>query len=99
MNVTTPLSGMLAAQTRLDASAHNIANLSTAGFTRQEVRQSDAANGGTSTSLTSSSAGAGNNLEADDMVAQLQSKNTYMANLSVFKANNEMMGTLVNIKA
>lgn len=98
MNVTTPLSGMLAAQTRLDASAHNIANLSTAGFTRQEVRQSDAANGGTSTSLTSSSAGAGNNLEAD-MVAQLQSKNTYMANLSVFKANNEMMGTLVNIKA
>ncbi len=98
MNVSTPLSGMLAAQARLDASAHNIANLSTQNFTRQEVKQSDSANGGTNVSLTSSSAGVGNNLEAD-MVEQLQSKNTYLANLSVFKANNEMMGTLVNIKA
>ena len=98
MNVNTSLSGMNAAQTRLDASAHNIANLSTQNFTRQEVRQSDAANGGVSVSLTSSSAGAGNNLEAD-MVEQIQSKSIYQANLSVLKANNDMMGTLIDIKA
>lgn len=98
MNVSSPLSGMKAAQTRLDTSANNIANLGTQNFTRQEVRQSDSANGGTSVSLTSSAAGAGNNLEAD-MVEQLQSKNTYLANLSVFKANNDMVSTLVNIKA
>lgn len=98
MNVSSPLSGMKAAQARLDASANNIANLSTQNYTRQEVQQSDTVNGGTSVSVTSSSAGAGNNLEAD-MVAQLQAKNTYLANLSVFKANNDIMGTLVNIKA
>lgn len=97
MNVNTSLSGMNAAQTRLDVAGHNIANLSTQNFTRQEVRQSDSANGGVSVSLTSSSA-VGNNLEAD-MVEQLQSKSLYQANLSVLKAKNDMMGTLVDIKA
>jgi flagellar basal-body rod protein FlgC len=98
MSVNTSLSGMNAAQTRLDVAGHNIANLSTHNFTRQEVRQSDSVNGGVSVSLTSSSAGAGNNLEAD-MVEQLQSKSLYQANLSVLKANNDMMGTLIDIKA
>lgn len=98
MNINASLSGMNAAQTRLDASAHNIANLSTQDFTRQEVQQSDSVNGGVKVSLTSSSAGAGNNLEAD-MVEQLQSKSLYQANLSVLKANIAMMGTLIDIKA
>lgn len=98
MNVNTSLSGMNATQTRLDVSAHNIANLSTQNFTRQEVKQSDSFNGGVNVTLASSSANADNNLETE-MVEQLQSKSTYMANLSVFKTNNELMGTLLNIKA
>lgn len=98
MNVSSQLSGMKVAQARLDTSANNIANLSTQNYTRQEVQQSDTVNGGTSVSVTSSSVGAGNNLEAD-MVEQLKAKNTYLANLSVFKTNNDIMGTLVNIKA
>lgn len=89
---------MNAAQTRLDVAGHNIANLSTQDFTRQEVQQSDSVNGGVNVSLTSSSAGSGNNLEAD-MVEQLQSKSLYQANLSVLKANIAMMGTLIDIKA
>lgn len=98
MNVNTSLSGMNAAQTRLDVAGHNIANLSTQNFTRQEVMQSDAVNGGVNVSLAISSAGAGNNLEAD-MVEQLQSKSLYQANLAVLKANNDMMGSLIDIKA
>ena len=35
------LSGMNAAQTQLQASAHNVANLSTEGFKRQEVVQTE----------------------------------------------------------
>jgi flagellar basal-body rod protein FlgC len=98
MNVTSPLSGINAAQMRLDVAGHNIANLGTQDFIRQEVQQSDAVNGGISVSLTSRSAGAGNSLEVD-MVEQLQSKSLYQANLFVLKANNDMMGTLINIKA
>jgi flagellar hook-associated protein FlgK len=100
MNVTssTALSGMYAAQSKLNASAHNIANLGTQGFTRQEVLQSSAAGGGTQVSLRSSPAGVGNNLEAD-LIQQLQSALTYQANVSVLKTNNQVMGTLINIKA
>ena len=38
-------SGMNAAQLSLQASAHNIANLGTEGFRREEVVQTEAANG------------------------------------------------------
>jgi flagellar hook-associated protein FlgK len=98
MSVSTSLSGINAAQTRLDVAGHNIANLNTQNFTRQEVQQSDSVNGGVSISLASSSAGAGNNLETD-MVEQLQTTSLYQANLSVLKASIDMMGTLVDIKA
>lgn len=100
MNVVSSisLSGMNAAQTRLQVSAHNIANLNTQGFTRQEVTQSTADGGGTLATVRSSANGAGNSLETD-MVQQLGAKNTYLANLSVFKANNAMLGTLLDISA
>ena len=105
MNITSSsslsgisLSGMNAAQTRLQASAHNIANLNTDGFTRQEVAQSSTNGGGTFTTISSSTSGPGNSLETD-MVQQLQAKNDFLANLSVFKASNAMIGSLIDITA
>lgn len=100
MNVTssTSISGMYAAETRLQVSAHNIANLNTQDFTRQEVIQSTTTGGGTQAVVKSSSGGIGNKLEVD-LVQQVQSSNTYLANLSVFKTSNDMIGTLLNIKA
>jgi len=99
MNVSTSLSGMNAAQTRLDVAANNIANLSTDNFTRKEVVQADLPQGGTSVADIKSATQSGNNLEAD-MVEQLKARNTYMTNLSVFKSNNDMlMGTIVDINA
>lgn len=99
MNVISSiaLSGMNAAQTRLQTTAHNIANLETPGFKRQEVSQSTVTEGGT---LAQVSESAGSSVELEtDMVQQLQAKNSYLANLSVFKANNAMLGTLLDIKA
>ena len=91
------LSGMNAAQTRLDSSAHNIANNSTPEFHRQEVVQTEQQAGGVSTALKQSSTeGAA---LADDMVAQLQSKNAFLANLAVFKTSNQMAGTLLDKSA
>jgi len=99
MNVSTSLSGMNAAQTRLDVAANNIANLSTDNFTRKEVVQADLPQGGTKVADIKSAAQPGNNLEAD-MVEQLKARNTYMTNLSVFKSNNDMlMGTIIDINA
>jgi flagellar hook-associated protein FlgK len=88
------VSGMQAAQTQLQASAHNIANLSTDGFHRQQVVQSEQADGGVTTSVVRA-ADAGADLQSD-VVAQLQAKNAFLANLAVFKTGKKMTGTLLD---
>lgn len=99
MNVSTALSGMNVAQTRLDVAANNIANLNTDNFARKEVVQADLPQGGAAVTDVKAAVQSGSNLEAD-MVALLQARNTYMANLSVFKSNNDMlMGMIIDIKA
>jgi flagellar basal body rod protein FlgG len=91
------LSGINAAQTRLDSSAHNVASTETTPFRRQEVIQTEQKDGGVSTSL-GKSAVEGSALETD-MVAQLQAKNAFLANLAVFKTSNQMAGALLDQKA
>ena len=89
------LSGMNAAQTRLQASAHNIANLGTDGFRRQQVVQGDLASGGASVSLSQAPV-AGQSMEAD-MVGLLQAKNAFLANLAVFRTGDRLMGSLLDV--
>ena len=88
------LSGMNAAQSTLNASAHNIANLNTAGFRRQEVVQTPETNGGVSTTVTTART-PGPALETD-VVTQLQAKNAFLANLAVFKTSDKMAGALLD---
>ena len=91
------LSGMNAAQTSLQASAHNIANLGTAGFRREQVVQTEDVAGGVSTGLTRA-AEAGEAMTTD-MVGLLQSKNLFLANLAVFRASDRMAGALLDAAA
>ncbi|MFM9915297.1 MAG: flagellar basal body protein [Rhizobacter sp.] len=90
------LSGLNAAQTALDVSAHNVANLATSGFRRQEVVQSTAVDGGVSTSLTQA-AEPGSAIEAD-FVGQLTARNAFLANWAVFRTSNKMLGALLDEK-
>ncbi|MBL8339388.1 MAG: flagellar basal body protein [Rhodoferax sp.] len=96
MNSTSSiaLSGMQAAQQQLQAAAHNVANVATPGFRRQEVQQRAQPQGGVTTELQRAQA-EGAALEAD-VVAQLQAKNAYLANLSVFKTADRMAGALLD---
>ena len=87
---------MNASQTALNASAHNIANMNTDGFRRQEVVQNAQAGGGVTTTLATASA-EGASLETD-VVAQLQANNSFLASLAVFKTSDKMAGVLLNIK-
>lgn len=91
------LSGMNAAQTTLNASAHNVANMNTSGFRRQEVVQNAQPGGGVATTLTTASA-PGAALETD-VVTQLQAKNSFLASLAVFKTSDKMAGALLDMKA
>jgi flagellar hook protein FlgE len=91
------LSGMNAAQTGLQVAAHNIANLNTEGFRRQQVLQSSVAPAGVSTTLTRSSEPGESMLT--DMVGLLQSKNALLANLAVFRHQDDALGSLLDAVA
>lgn len=91
---STSLSGMQAAQTALGVAAHNIANLATPGFRRQLAGTDSVATGGV-VSLLGQASQAGNALESD-MVDQLVAKNSFLANLAVFKTSDQLMGTLLD---
>lgn len=91
------LSGLQAAQRQMQASAHNVANLSTAGFRRTQVHSEPSPQGGVTTTLAMAPQ-EGASLETD-AVALLQAKNAFLANLAVFKSHEQMMGTLLKLTA
>ena len=91
-------SGLQAAQTSLQVSANNIANANTDGYKRQQVIQQEALGGGGVNTSIGRAAKAGAALESD-VVAQLQSKNAFLANLAVFKTSNRIAGVLLDKKA
>lgn len=91
------LSGMQAAQTQLRASAHNMANLATDGFRRQEVLQTPRSEGGVSAQIGRAEA-QGENL-VQDVVTQLAAKNAFLANLAMFKTSDKMAGVLLDERA
>jgi flagellar basal body rod protein FlgG len=99
MNSITSIavSGMHAAQAQLAASAHNIANLATPGFKRQTVQVASVPEGGVKTAVSSAPT-AGAALE-EDVVQQLQAKNSFMANLAVFKTRDRTMGALLDTRS
>ena len=88
---------MQAAQTQLRASAHNVANLATEGFRRQEVRQTPQFGGGVSATVSRVDATGGD--LAGDVVTQLAAKNAFLANLAVFKTSNKLAGDLLDESA
>lgn len=91
------LSGLNAAQASLGVTANNIANQSTPGYHRQQLVQTEHAGGGVSTALTS--AGVEGSALETDIVALLQAKNAFLANIAVFKTSAKMAGVLLDEKA
>jgi len=85
---------MNAAQATLNASAHNLANLSTAPFHRQQVVQATGPQGGVTASFMPADT-EGASIETD-MVGMLQAKNDFLANLAVFRRSDQMMGSLLD---
>ena len=86
-------SGMRAA----DAALRSSANLETAGFRRERVVNTAQADGGVETSTMRSHV-EGSSIE-DDLVAQLQAKNAFLANLAVFRGSSRTTGTLLDVLA
>jgi flagellar hook-associated protein FlgK len=101
---TAGLSGMRAAQLRLDTSAHNVANAQTTGFQRQRVTQT--AQPGLSgvdaqpervghAALEGGDAGH----LAEDRVAQHMSVYSFSASLRTVQTQDRMLGALLDARA
>jgi flagellar hook protein FlgE len=91
------LSGINAAQTRLNASAHNIANLNTDNFRREEVSAQERPEGGVAVTVGKADR-VGTDL-VQDVVEQKMAALEFKANVQVLKTSTQVMGTLLDEKA
>lgn len=91
------LSGAQAAVTRMDVAANNIANAQTEKFQRQVVNQQSQESGGVTVSVAQAQE-VGPDL-AKDLIDQKMATYTYRANLRSIQADQQMMGSLLDIKA
>lgn len=90
-------SGLGAAQTRMGASAHNIANVQTDKFRRQEVTQQSTEPAGTSASVRR--APVEGQALSRDLVEQKSAGYAFDANLKVIQTEKKMMGRLLDERA
>ncbi len=92
-------SGLQAAQQRLDASAHNIANTNTPGMRRLRVEQAENAvpPGGVNASVQREPQ-TGVALE-QEVVEQMSATYAFKANLQTLKTHDRMLGALLNERA
>jgi flagellar hook protein FlgE len=91
------LSGMHSAMQRLGSASHNVANWGTDGFRREQVSTTTQVGGGVTTSFQSAAA-PGDSL-AEDMVAQRVALYEFKSNMQVFKTQQDMLGTLLDLQA
>lgn len=91
-------SGLQAAQLRLDASAHNVANMNTPGFRRHAVSQEAVPDSAGVRATVQRQPQEGVALE-QEAVEQMSATYAFKANLQAIKTQDEMMGSLLNVRA
>lgn len=99
---TIGVSGLRAAQTRLDTTAHNLANAQTPGFRRHVVQQTAVPDaGGVQTQVVRQEAGQAGDLGqlAQDLVEQRVSLYSFAANLKTIETEDRMLGSLLDAQA
>ncbi|MEH0165797.1 flagellar basal body rod protein [Paucibacter sp. JuS9] len=97
ISLSTALSGISAANERLRASAHNVANLSTENFKRETVELTSLAGGGVgATSRTAENPGVA---EATELVEQKSATYAFVANLRVLQTQVRAEGAMLDIHA
>ena len=91
-------SGLQAAQARLDASAHNTANMNTPGFRRLRAEQTEVAGQGGVAASIQRAPQEGVALE-QEVVDQMTATYAFKANLQTLQTQDRMMGALLDVRA
>lgn len=87
-------SGMAAAMAGMQVAARNIANTGVGGFERQRAEAVTSAAGGVDIRV-GRAGGPGDRIEAD-LVGLLQAKNSFLANLTLFRRADEALASLID---
>lgn len=94
-------SGLFASMRELEVSASNVANASTPGFSPSQAVLSAAAGGGVASRVEAAPI-TGSLLSGTDLVAEtvnaISAQRSFMANLTVLRAEQEMTSALVDLK-
>jgi flagellar basal-body rod protein FlgC len=93
--LSSGLAGMLSSQRALDVSANNIANASTPGYKAERVGVTQPS----SDTVTLTGASDNGTDLATEIVSQISSKASFDASAKVVKTADEVLGTLIDIKA
>lgn len=98
------LSGMNTAALGMAVSANNVANVNTKDFKAKRMEQEDLAQGGTRPAAIRESeepsTPEGSNVDlASEFTNQITQSGAYKANLKVIEAQNQLLGTALNLKA
>jgi flagellar hook protein FlgE len=91
------LSGMQAAMQRLGSASHNVANWGTEGYRREPALAATETGGGVTTRFQPAAV-SGDSL-AEDLVAQRVALYEFKSNIQVFKTQQDMLGTLLDLRA
>jgi flagellar hook protein FlgE len=102
--ISASLSGIATAGQGLAVAANNVANLNTAGFQAKRLNQESLAQGGVratglSSDTTPTTPGGSNVDLAAEAITTKTDGASYKANLAVLKVQDELMGTLLDMKA
>lgn len=102
-------SGLIAAQTRVNASARNTANVSTDKFNKQRVTQNERPNGGANARVDTvelsdeaikraeEMEGAQNNVnQVDETVERIESEHSFKRNVKAIQTQDQMDKTLLD---
>lgn len=101
MNISSNISSIQSHQTMMNTNANNVANVNTDGFIPKDTKMSDA--GGSVASNTRSASDNGSKISQTDLAKELTGQmvveDATAVNVSAIKTQDEMLGTLLDIKA
>lgn len=101
--INVGLSGLKTYQSALDSTANNIANASTKGYQPEQVNFQEQSSGGVTATISKSGLAASTESSGTDLTTEIVNSIQYKAGFDlsakIVKTNDEVLGTLVNIKA
>ncbi len=101
MNISSNISSINSHQTMMNTSANNLANVSTDGFRPSDTKISSSADSTTANTRLSDDTGSKKSQTdvAKELTDQIIAQDATAVNVSAIKTQDEMIGSLLDIKA